>query len=55
MKIATDSTPIEEPKNPDTCNLFALYKLIANRCFVLQSYLYVLSFVVSVRSFIPVR
>jgi tryptophanyl-tRNA synthetase len=30
MKIATDSTPLEEPKNPDTCNLFALYKLIAN-------------------------
>ena len=30
MKIKTDSTPMEEPKNPDTCNLFALYKLIAN-------------------------
>jgi len=30
MKIQTDSTPLEEPKNPDTCNLFALYKLIAN-------------------------
>jgi tryptophanyl-tRNA synthetase len=30
MKIATDSTPLEEPKNPDTCNLFALYKLVAN-------------------------
>jgi len=29
MKIATDSTPLEEPKNPDTCNLFALYKLVA--------------------------
>lgn len=29
MKIQTDSTPLEEPKNPDTCNLFALYKLIA--------------------------
>ncbi len=29
MKIKTDSTPLEEPKNPDTCNLFALYKLIA--------------------------
>ncbi|PHR73246.1 MAG: tryptophan--tRNA ligase [Lutibacter sp.] len=29
MKIETDSTPLEEPKNPDTCNLFALYKLIA--------------------------
>ncbi|MGB1269015.1 MAG: tryptophan--tRNA ligase [Flavobacteriaceae bacterium] len=30
MKIATDSTPLEDSKNPDTCNLFALYKLIAN-------------------------
>jgi tryptophanyl-tRNA synthetase len=29
MKIQTDSTPLEDPKNPDTCNLFALYKLIA--------------------------
>ncbi|TDA93499.1 tryptophan--tRNA ligase, partial [Halomonas marinisediminis] len=30
MKIQTDSTPLEEPKNPDTCNLFALYKLVAD-------------------------
>jgi len=30
MKIKTDSTPMEDPKNPDTCNLFALYKLVAN-------------------------
>ncbi|SDR93539.1 tryptophan--tRNA ligase [Christiangramia echinicola] len=30
MGIATDSTPLEEPKDPDTCNVFALYKLIAN-------------------------
>lgn len=30
MKIQTDSTPLEAPKNPDTCNLFNLYKLIAN-------------------------
>lgn len=29
MSIETDSTPLEEPKDPDTCNLFALYKLIA--------------------------
>lgn len=29
MKIETDSTPLEDPKNPDTCNLFALYKLVA--------------------------
>ena len=30
MKIKTDSTPLEEPKNPDTCNLFSLYKLLAS-------------------------
>lgn len=30
MKIETDSTPLEDPKNPDTCNLFALYKLLAS-------------------------
>jgi tryptophanyl-tRNA synthetase len=31
MKIVTDSTPMEEPKNPDTCTVFALYKLLANQ------------------------
>jgi len=31
MKIQTDSTPLEDPKNPDTCNLFALYKLVATK------------------------
>jgi tryptophanyl-tRNA synthetase len=30
MSIVTDSTPLEEPKNPDTCNVFALYKLVAD-------------------------
>lgn len=29
MTIATDSTPLEDAKNPETCNVFALYKLIA--------------------------
>lgn len=29
MAIETDSTPLEEPKNPDTCKVFALYELIA--------------------------
>jgi tryptophanyl-tRNA synthetase len=29
LSIITDSTPLEEPKNPDTDNVFALYKLIA--------------------------
>jgi tryptophanyl-tRNA synthetase len=30
MKIKTDSTPMEDPKDPDTCNLFGLYKLVAS-------------------------
>ena len=30
MSIVTDSTPLEAPKNPDTCNVFALYKLLAD-------------------------
>ena len=30
MSIVTDATPIDEPKNPDQCNLFALYKLFAS-------------------------
>ncbi len=29
MGIETDSTPLEEPKDPDTCNVFALYKIMA--------------------------
>jgi len=29
MGIITDATPLEEPKNPDTCNVFTLYKLMA--------------------------
>ena len=29
MGIITDSTPMEEPKNPDTCNVFNIYKLLA--------------------------
>lgn len=29
MRIVTDSTPLEAPKNPDTCNIFALYRLFA--------------------------
>ena len=28
--IETDSTPLEEPKNPDTCNVFSLYKLLGS-------------------------
>jgi len=30
MSIKTDSTGVDEPKDPDQCNVFALYKLIAN-------------------------
>lgn len=30
MGIETDSTPLEEPKNPDTCFVFGLYKLLAS-------------------------
>ena len=30
MQIETDSTPLEEPKNPDTCNVFQIYKLIGS-------------------------
>ena len=29
MGIVTDATPLEEPKNPETCNVFTIYKLIA--------------------------
>ena len=28
--IVTDATPLEQPKNPDTCNVFAIYKLLAS-------------------------
>lgn len=36
MSIVSDSTPLEEPKNPDTCHTFALYKLLANESQVEQ-------------------
>jgi tryptophanyl-tRNA synthetase len=29
MSIKTDSTPVEEPKNPDTCSVYTLYKLFS--------------------------
>ena len=28
--IVTDSTPLEEPKNPDSCNVFKIYQLIGS-------------------------
>ena len=30
MKIVTNSQTIEEPKDPDSCNIFALFRLFAN-------------------------
>jgi tryptophanyl-tRNA synthetase len=31
MRIVTDPTPVEDPKNPDTCNVFQIYRLFLNR------------------------
>jgi len=30
MRIVTDSTPVERPKDPEKCNVFALLKLVAS-------------------------
>ena len=30
MAIATDATPVEMPKNPDTCTLYNIFKLFAS-------------------------
>lgn len=30
MRIVTDSTPVEDPKDPDKCNIFAMLKLVAS-------------------------
>jgi tryptophanyl-tRNA synthetase len=30
MSIVTDTTPLEDPKNPDTCNVFKLFSLLAD-------------------------
>jgi tryptophanyl-tRNA synthetase len=30
MAVQTDSTPVEDPKNPDNCNLYALLQLFAS-------------------------
>jgi tryptophanyl-tRNA synthetase len=29
-QIVTDSTPLEDPKDPQKCNAFAIYKLLAS-------------------------
>ena len=31
MSIETDSVPLDDPKNPETCNVFALIKLFADK------------------------
>ncbi len=31
MQIVTDSTPMEDPKDPDICNVFSIYKLLATQ------------------------
>jgi tryptophanyl-tRNA synthetase len=36
MGIESDSTPLEDPKNTETCNIFALYKLLANEEQIVQ-------------------
>lgn len=36
MGIQTDSTSLEEPKDPDTCNAFAIYSLLANEAQISQ-------------------
>ncbi len=30
MSIVTDSTPLEDPKDPESCHVFAIYKLLAS-------------------------
>lgn len=36
MSIVTDSTSLEQPKNPDTCNVFAIYKLLADETLIAE-------------------
>jgi tryptophanyl-tRNA synthetase len=31
MRIVTDPTPVEEPKDPDKCNVFQIYRLFLNK------------------------
>ena len=31
MAIATDATPVEDPKDPDKCNLYTMFKLFASQ------------------------
>ena len=36
MRVVTDSTPLEAPKDPETCNVFALYRLFADEDQVME-------------------
>ncbi|UXP31385.1 tryptophan--tRNA ligase [Reichenbachiella agarivorans] len=36
MSIVTDSLPLEAPKNPDTCNVFNIYQIIASEAQILE-------------------
>ena len=36
MGIATDSTPLEEPKDPESCTVFSLYRMVAEESAVKQ-------------------
>jgi tryptophanyl-tRNA synthetase len=36
MSIETDSTPMEDPKDTETCNVFAIYKLLASEAEIAQ-------------------
>jgi tryptophanyl-tRNA synthetase len=31
MRIVTDATPLEEPKDPDNCNVFQIYRLFLDK------------------------
>ena len=31
MAIKTDSTPLDQPKNPDQCTVFSLYNILASQ------------------------
>jgi len=31
MRIVTDPTPVEDPKDPDTCNVFQIYRLFVDK------------------------
>jgi tryptophanyl-tRNA synthetase len=39
MGIATDSTSLEEPKDPERCTVFSLYRMVAEESAVKQMHL----------------